>query len=635
MLNTFRTISYGIGAKILLALLFLSFALWGMGDMLGHPDRNTPVAKVGDTAISREHLARALSRETEYVRRMMGENYTPEMLKKLRLPQYVLQKLINQRLLELETTAHGIIPSDVDVVRSIRTNPNYQDSKGNFDRSIFDAMLRNINMAEKDYVNQLRDEMAVNLLVDSISTVSPVPDVAAKTLLRAREESRRVTFYTLNDSLVSANAKPSDDEIKMYYDAHAGEFTAPEYRNLSYTTISNAEAQQKARVSDEDIKAAYEERIEEFRKPERRTVSQLLYSSEEQAQKAKEMLKGGKSFDQVAKETHILNKNSVAMGTVERNGVIESAADAVFSVKEGETTDPVQSPFGWHVFLVSAIEKPSVASLEQVRPMLEKDLKQRTEDEALIKMANQLEDALAGGSTLQEAAAEMKLKVSSLGPVNRQGLLPDGSKAKDIPALDNFIDVAFKTDEKAESPITTSKGGYFYILRVDSVVPERLRTLDEVRGLVVSNWQKEQRGQRLAELAQEVGQKFVKPAERAAIIGKYNLQPASSAVIKRGTHATKELSLPPPLVNNVFSVKTQEGTSAYPGGNGDYLLAVVDAVIPAQISDDDPKMAGALADIKRSLQISMQNEVLQEYTQYLQGKYPVTINESVLQSVFN
>ena len=365
-MTNFRSQAAACPAKILLGVLVLSFGVWGIGDMLRSHGRNVTVATVGGTAITADEFARALHRETENIRRILGDRYSPELLKSLNLSQQVLQKLINHTLMTLESQSLGLMPGDTEVVRHIRSNPSFQDSKGNFDKEGFKRWLGNNGMSEKNYIEQLRRDMASGLLMGTLTSAAPVSDAAVRTLYDAQEEQRTVALYTIAPSLVSNISPPTGAQLQAYYDAHKNEFTAPEYRTLSYVSISPADAQTAA-ASEDELKTAYKEHIDEFRHPERRAVDQLLYSSEEKAKAAEALLKSGKSFTDIASETEILNKDALSLGKVEKGAILQNAADAVFALPEGGHTDPIQSPFGWHIFHVSAIDPPSVSSFEEVR----------------------------------------------------------------------------------------------------------------------------------------------------------------------------------------------------------------------------------------------------------------------------
>src|SRR5262249_35420730 len=157
------------------------------------------------------------------------------------------------------------------------------------------------------------------------------------------------------------------------------------------------------------------------------------------------------------------------------------------------------------------------------------------------KFTNRLEDDLAGGASLKEAAEGLKLKVHTLGAFNKDGNAPDGSKAE-LPALDKFLDTAFKTDAKTQSSLVASKGGTYYMRRVDSATREHVRPLEEGRDKVTAGWQKQERVKQLGDLAQKIAADFHDPAKRDAAIGKYSLQP-TAITVKRDSQKVAGFSL--------------------------------------------------------------------------------------------
>ncbi len=625
MLDTFRKISNNFASKLLLALLVLSFAVWGIEDMVRGPGRNASVATVGKQSITLDTYQRALHRETENLRRRLGAQFSPELLKRLHIERQVLQSLVDQALLKQESEALGLNPSDTDIARRIRGNPAFQDAHGNFDKNIFAATLRNNGSNEKIFVNSIREELAMSMIMDTLTGRVPVSETAVETMYAAREEGRQATIYTLDASRVAAESHPDTAALQTYYDEHAHEFSAPEYRTVSYVIIRPEDARAKVRVSEQDILMAYKDRIDEFKRPERRTVEQLLYADEKDAKTAYDLLQSGKSVEAVAASTPVLNKNALSLGKVERANVLEAAAGAVFSLKKGEVTAPVKSPFGWHVFHVSAISPPSTASIDEVRSMLAKDVKQQMEEDAQGKFTNRLEDMLAGGSSLSEAAKEMGLKVSSVGPVTAEGKAQDGTMVKNIPDLDKFLETAFKTEEKTESSLIRSRNGVSYLVHVDQVMPERRRTLDEVRGLVTNAWQKATREKHLSEQAAEVGKKLADTSARAATIAEYHLSTAYAGALKRNVAKAGSLTLPPLLVADIFSHAPGESTNAYPLASGDYAVAVVGEKVPAPRADKKDLDA-----IRTALKREVQQEILEQYLAYLAKKYPISVNEKLL-----
>ena len=80
-------------------------------------------------------------------------------------------------------------------------------------------------------------------------------------------------------------------------------------------------------------------------------------------------------------------------------------ADAAFATPVGGVSEPVQTDFGWHVLKITGIEAPTSRPLAQVHDELRADLASEKAADLAFERANKVEDALAGGATLEEVAS--------------------------------------------------------------------------------------------------------------------------------------------------------------------------------------------------------------------------------------
>ncbi len=635
MLTEIRSHARNIGTKILMLLLVLTFAVWGVEDMVTKSSSNMTVATVGSMKISAMDYKRSLFQETEKLKQSLGNQASPEFIKNLGISSYVIKQLINNRLLALESQEIGIQISDEFIANKIRKNPTFFDDKGKFSKNIFENMLRSNAMTEKSYIQQTRENIAVNLLVSTVLSPLTTPEKAGEILLAARNEQRNIELYTIPATLVNSIAAPNEEQLKDYYDTHTGQFTVPEYRTISYIEISNDDAKKSAKSTtknsdtDKEIEAAYNDRIAEFKKPERRKVEQLLFANEEDAKKAAIAIKSGKPFEQVAKESKILNPKTIALGLVEKNNIPEEAAETVFTLASNATSEPIKTAFGWHIFHIQEIIAPTTLSLAEVRPQLEKDLEQQASENSLTDLSNKLEDAIAGGSTLSEAAKEFNLKIVTLPTIDKNGLGSDGTVEKNLPKDNKFLETAFKTEEKTESQVIAGKNGNNYIIRVDNVIQEHKKPLTEVKEKIVAGWTTEEKKKQLAAIAQKIAAGFATVATRADTIKTYSLAPSIVTVSQKKDSSQK---LPAYIIKDIFSNPVGAATASFEQKNGEeYAVAVIKEIIPASRNEKDPKYISDIATISAEYNNSVQNEIIEQYLKYLATKYPVSIDEAALQ----
>ncbi len=624
MIAKIRSFAKGIGTKIMLALLILTFAIWGVGDILSGAGGNVEVATVGGEGIPYQEYAIGVHQETERLRQMLGKQFTPDIAKNFGIEPRVLQGLVDRRLFVLESNALGLRVSDAEVARKIRTNPLFLDDKGNFSKAQFEAKLRAIGQSEKDFVRSIREDMAVALLIETIMpTVTPPPS-AAEVLLAARDEQRKILLYNISAEQLKDLPTPSAEQLKEYYSSHSAQFSVPEYRTISFVRIAKEDAKKSSGISEKDIEIEYKQRLDEFKKPERRRLEQLLFGSEDAAKKAVAAMASGKTFEQEAREAKILNPDRISLGVMERANVLDAAADKVFALKLGGVTEPIKSQFGWHIFRVSEILPAATLGLAEVRDQIVKDLQAQSEDDALTGLTNKLEDLIAGGSTLSEAAKELALKIETLPPIDKKGLLASGEAARAVPKDEKFLETAFRTDEKTESQAVASKDGY-YILRVEKIEAEHSRPFDEVKVKLAAGWMENEKARKLAELSDKISGEFVNPAGREQAIKSYGLSAPATLIISRSKESGQKL--PAPMVMDIFAKNETEATKAFVQADGSYAIAVISDVIPASIGGKD---AAAFAGVGKQYSKDVQNEISEQYLRYLAKKYPVTINLEAL-----
>jgi len=614
----------GIGGwtiKILLALLIVSFSVWGIEDMLFKKSHHVDVAKIGNVSITTQMLGQAVRREEDGLRVTLGNQYSPDLIRQLNLESQVLEKLIQRQLIQMEAHAMGILPSDKDILDDIRQTPAFLNAKGVFDKEQFMAVLRRNRMSEKEYVDQLRSAVATQMLLATIGRAYP-SESEVLSLYKALKEKRSGTFYTLQHNGVQI-APPAESDIEAYYQEHINDYVSQELRAADYLVITPEVLAKNIAVQESDLQAVYQERMEEFKRTEQRDVSQMIFDSEADAQKAAAMLAGGASLAEAAAKSGAQGGKPIALGLIEKNKLLPEAADTVFALASGATTAPIKSAFGWHIFQVTRIEEPRTLTFEEVKSQLEHDAKQYAIDQAVSKVTNQIEDALASGSSLQEVAKVVGLTIHSIPAVSRTGQTASGETAANLPKLDRFLDVLFTTDEKTESSLKSSKGGEFYLLRTETIIPEKPQPLADVRSKVVDAVIKRKRQEKIAELSKTISAGFADPSQRSQLISEHKLKSSGFISLKRNSDNTP---LPEALLQELFDKRKNESTAMAQTAAGDAVIAVLTEITP---HTGEP-VKEELEALRRSIEKSTADEMTRQYFDHLKVKYQVSVDQKAI-----
>jgi peptidyl-prolyl cis-trans isomerase D len=504
MLNAMRKRAGSWIVKALLLLLVLSFAIWGIGDVFYGGARNPTVATVGGSEISASELATAFNQSLNNLQRQLGSQIDRERAIQLGLMQQTLRDLVARRLIDLRARDMGITVAD-DTLRDLITqNPTFQTG-GQFDRSRFEQLLRANGLTEDGYLAILRQDVMRSTLTGSLAGPLSAPGILVDALYRHRNEQRSGRYLAIDPASVTDLPRPSAEELQAYHDAHAERFTAPEFRKITFITLAPEDLSDEVQVSEEQVEAEYQARIAQYRTSEQRTVEQLLATDRAALEQAAERVAEGASFAEAAEALAEQGVVADDLGVVARGGLPAELESAIFALGEGEVSAVTESPFGWHLFRVTDVEPETVTPLADVRDALREELQLAEARDRLPAFANQLDDELAAGQPLPEAAAALGLQTETLDAVDRQGRDPAGETPEALPSWPELLTVAFETPAGETSLLEETDAGTYFVVQVDEVQPPRVKLVEEVQAELTEAWQAEQRG----ELARERAEKLL------------------------------------------------------------------------------------------------------------------------------
>lgn len=161
---------------------------------------------------------------------------------------------------------------------------------------------------------------------------------------------------------LQSNVKVDDAAVEKYYNEHKGEFEVLKARHI-LIRVKGAPSQApvgKPELTDEEALA--------------------------KAQAIRKRLEAGEDFATVAKAESD-DAGSVAsggdLGQFGRGMMVPPFEQAAFAAKVGEVTEPVKSPFGYHLIKV---ESHSQKTLAEVRPEIEKKLRPALAQQAVADL---------------------------------------------------------------------------------------------------------------------------------------------------------------------------------------------------------------------------------------------------------
>ncbi len=607
---------HGVKSKIVTAvgfgLMVLATAGIALMDVTGSfrgGVSQTHVAKVDGKKISNAEFSRLVQ---TYLQR---EKIPPAEAARAGIPMQILQQEINGRLFARAAYDLGIIPDDATAARQIKQLIAPLTQKGASQKDALTQFLRAYGMSEKQLVATIKSDVATEFLASLLSSGVSVPKQLLDDALQYRHEWRRGEYFTLSAADVEKVGEPSEEDLKKAYQSMSAKFMLPETRTIGVLTLNKKSlGVSDAKISDADVRAYYDKKQSEFGTPEKRVISQTVVKDEEAAKKI-----AAAGINKAAKDY------KVNAGTYTAADLPAELSAAVFKGKAGETLAPLKSAFGWHVIQINKIQPANVAKYESVATDIRKKLELSASAEGLYEKANALDDMLAGGKKLDDVAQEYGAKTVTFEKITATEKL-EGK----VGAPEKVLSNAFALSKGETSQMIETQQGDFVIVEVRDITPAAPQPFDKVRTEVATAWKENQLADLLDKKASAImerlnmGEGFDKVA---ASLGKPVVK---TDMLQRGS-AAAEKNLKPGLLPALFAIERKGQAITVAGKESLTILRLAESKTEVPTT---PKKEDSEA-LENVLSRSMQNDLMEQYRQFLMEKYNVTINEETVTQMFS
>lgn len=631
MMDLLRGFSKGWVAKILIALLIGSFAIWGVSSsILFGPASN--VVQVGDTNITAQEYRFAYDNQLNAMSQQAGRRITRQEADVFGLRNSVLAQVTSGAVLDENTRTMGLGLSDEALGQEIANDPTFQDLSGTFSRNTLRATLRQYGLTEDEYIQDRKRVALRNQILQGTSASLDMPEVFTQAIAQFRNEKRVFDYVAIGEEVLKEKPDPTESEISDYYEANKPDYMAPEYRKLTLLSLQASDIVKPQEITEDELKTAYEARKNNLRSPETRRVEQLVLKDKSEADSVKEKLTGGTPFEDVVKE---LGKTiqDIDLGLVTKTELPDSkVSEAAFAAELNKPTDVIDGLFGPVIVRVSEIKKETTTAYDDVKDQLRNELALQKAGDEVFNTFDAVEDERAAGSNLADSAKALNLKTRVVTRIDAQGQDENGNAISDIPALQQLLRVAFDTqpgDDTRELPV--GNDGFLWY-EVDEIIPTRQKELDEVKSDVKDAWIEEKTTENIQEIAEVVAERIRKGEDMNLVLADALPEDSLGTAVKHETSAPLARNAQEPKIGNAaisegFNGKKGDVKVASAIGTNFIVLRIADVQAP----EDNSVPEEAL----EQLNSAASDDILTQVVQDMQSRLDVSVNPNALEAAFN
>lgn len=500
---------------MVIAMVFIipSFVVTGIYSYNRMMDDSNDIAEVDGNAITQQQFDDQKRKALDNLRAQMGDQFKANVLDNQTAKAAILENIINERSLSNEALNAGISIPQATAVNTIKSSSGFQE-KGKFSAELYENYLRSLGYSDEYFVELVREDIARQLLQNSVGGTTLVPDSVLHSVHRLLAQVRTASLMTINAADYLAKVTVSENEARDYWQKHQEDFRLPDMATVQYVVFS-PDLFKNVKPSEDDLETFYKQNPTRFHAPEERRASHILIDLSDGDAKAKETAQ--KIFEQVkadpTKFADLAKQYSKDPGSAASGGdlgwftkgmMVPAFDQAVFSAKKGEIVGPVKTEFGYHIIYITDVrgnqEKPFAEVKEEIIRLYQEQKSQELfgkEAEIFTNMVYEQSDSLDG------VAQKYGMKIETLTNVTAQGP-KDPALAKILNS--SVMEALFSEEglrEKRNTQAIEVSSNVLVSARVQSFRAAHIRSFDDARADI----EKLLKNQKALDLASQEGVK--------------------------------------------------------------------------------------------------------------------------------
>ncbi len=471
MLRALRNKSQSFLFKIFLVLIVIGFAAWGVGDLTGN--KIPPVFKSNDFEIGYEQIINDFnkSRTTNTgmidVQTAIQNGFLNNVLIRNKA-----KLIINQESKYLDLNVpRSVIKKQISENDQFKENLNDQNV---FSEKKFNMLLRNNNISENDYIENLQLQILNTKIFDHIYDIGNYNTFFSKDFYKW--QNRKLNLNYIFTPYLKKIDKPIDENSKKtFYNTYKNDFKIPILRNLSYVSFKPHLFYADIIISEEQIANSYDERISEFKIPETRSYFQVIFNTKQKAENFYKKVLNNNDFINQSKVLNF-NENDIKFDKISKNDLTKNIKDTIFNIPNIGLIKPFKTNFGFHVVQLNKINEEKVQLIDEVKDIIKKDLIHNLAIEKLYEKIELINDLAFSGNNLNEIIklSEIKnLKINKVSNFSRNREVYKNFKPNKSKLNKKFLDEVWKLEVNEISELIEINENEFVLINIDNEIEEK------------------------------------------------------------------------------------------------------------------------------------------------------------------
>jgi peptidyl-prolyl cis-trans isomerase D len=606
MLQSIRDNAQGWLAWIIVILIIIPFALWGIQEYL-RPTPKRVIAEVNGVEIPERNFQQQVHQRKQQLREMLRNQNIDLSFMESQIRENTLSQLIEEELLMQTAIDSGMRISDELLQQRIKQIPGFQEENGTFSQARYEQTLKNQGISPGGFEMEMRRSMLTDQLREGILRSALLTDYDQQQRQQLEEQQRYVSYLIIPATRFHKGVVISDTEIENDYKKNLNRYMTPEKVSIEYVELSQENLVTPQQLDEDILKQRYQERKTTFITPAQWKARHILFevgksaaaaeidAAKSKAQQVLTKIRAGESFEELAKtfSDDSGSKNQGGdLGWFGPNAMVKPFEEAVKSMKVGEVSEPIQSEFGFHLIKLEDSKPEVTRSFAEVKEELAQELQKEMAESAFYGQVEQFSNlAFEHPNSLEVLAETLKLPLKTTELFERTVSTQANSILSHQPVIDAaFSDTVLK--ERYNSDVIDIGEQHVVVLRLKDHQPAKSKPLAEVKTEITSILTQEKAKVEAQTLGKTLLTQIKDKRNPDQLVNSYDLQWSPAQWIQRQETTLKQ----PDIVREAFKMGHPTNHQAiYQGitlSNGDYaLVALLDVKAGQTTSPTADKVA--------------------------------------------
>ncbi|MCK4889257.1 MAG: SurA N-terminal domain-containing protein, partial [Candidatus Aminicenantes bacterium] len=350
----FKKYSWTLWLVIIVFLLGFSFT----DIFTGGSSSETIIAKVGEQEINVEQYQKRLFQVLDNYKNQMKGNFNKELITQMRVPEQILQNLINSEIIRNEAKKLSLRATKSELKKMIVNFPAFQREGKFVGISEYKRYLAIFRTNAKDFEADLKNDIVNDKLKELVTPSITVDNTTLRETYKNENDSAELDYVKLKINSKKSDFSTSDQELQNYFEKNKNVFKTPEKRKGNIIVLKYDDFKKDLKLNDTDFHDYFRQNKEQFQIPEKTRIYRLFVNyTEDNREELLKNMEGLKSdlnvenFESFSRlhSRDIKKEDGGDWGYSEWKSFTSQEQSIIKSLKQSEISDPVDTLSGFAI----------------------------------------------------------------------------------------------------------------------------------------------------------------------------------------------------------------------------------------------------------------------------------------------